>query len=123
MINSSKIVESVKRLSDDRLETMVSEALEARMAEHECKMAFQQFDVKIRKEIDKPVFVDITVFGMADDTTKDEFQSMKNGKMEVVKGGEGFNLKLDDDSVASFTFAGVLNLNATDYLVTYRLNQ
>ena len=116
-------IEAVSRVPNERLEDLFEEAIRSKLTEEDCKLNIQEFDVDIRKELDQSgVFVDMTVYGMANNTTKDDFaKTDKKGNIEVVKGGGSFAVKLDDDSVVKFAFSNITNLNATDYLVTYRL--
>ena len=115
----SKSEIAVGRVPNDRLEDLIEEAVRAKMNDRDCdcKLSLQEFDVAIRKEVGQPVYAEITVYGMAGDTTKDDF--LVEGK--VVTGGGSFQVKLDDDSTVKFVFSGITNLNATDYLVTYKL--
>lgn len=117
-MTNTKSTEAVNRVPNERLEDLIHEVMVGKMNEPDCKLRFQEFDVVIRKEVDQSVFVDLHVFGMADDTTKDQFV---DNKASVIKGGGSITVTLDDDSVVKFVFADIVNLNATDYLVTYRL--
>lgn len=121
---NSAAVEAVGRTPNERLEDLFSDAIRAKLTEADCELSLQEFDVAIRKELDQSqVFVDMTVYGMAGDTTKDDFTSIDgNGNVTVVKGGGSVIVTLDDDTKAKFVFNGVVNLNATDYLVTYKLS-
>jgi len=121
-MSNSKSSEAVSRVPNERLEDLIHEAVLAKMNEPDCEMRFQEFDVTVRKEVDQTIFIDLQIFGMADDTTKDQFvtgDSIKNPV--VVKGGGRITVTLDDDSVVRFVYDSIVNLNATDYLVTYRL--
>lgn len=122
-VNSVKAIEAVNRVPNDRLEDLIREVLLDKMNEQDCEMRFQEFDLAIRKDVGQPVLVDLNVFGMAGDTTKDDFASTgSDGQVAVVKGGGSFSVTLDDDSVVRFVFQDIVNLNSTDYLVTYRLS-
>lgn len=123
MSKNDKAMEAVGRVANERLEDLIKEALTSRMNESDCEMRFQEFEIAVRKEMGQPILLDVTVYGMAGDTTKDEFATVdKEGRpASVVKGGGSFNITLDDDTVVKFVFHGITNLNATDYLVTYRL--
>ncbi len=118
---SKKILEAVNRIPNERLEDLIHEAILEKMDEPDCDMRFQEFEVVVRKEVDTSLFVDIQVYGMAGDTTKDDFASSRNGQVQVIKGGGSIVITLDDDTEAKFVFSDLVNLNATDYLVTYRL--
>jgi hypothetical protein len=121
--NKSGAVDAVNRIPNERLEDLFGDAVRERLKEADCKLNIQEFDVKIRKEVGQPtVFVDMVVFGMGGDTTKDAFaKNDSNGNIEVVKGAGAFTIKLDDDSTVKFVFDSIVNLNATDYQVTYKL--
>jgi hypothetical protein len=121
--DKTKAAEAVSRVPNERLEDLFSDAIRAKLTEEGCELSVQEFDVTVRKELDQSaVFVDMQVYGMAGDTTKDDFAKVDgNGNVQVVKGGGSVSVKLDDDSVVRFVFNGIVNLNATDYLVTYRL--
>ena len=122
-LNGNKAVEAVNRVPNERLEDLFREAILAKMDDASCAMRFQEFDLDIRKEVGQPVLVDMTVFGMADDTTKDTFVTKDaSGNDVVISGGGSVSVTLDDDSVVKFVFSAIVNLNATDYLVTYRLS-
>jgi hypothetical protein len=115
---SSKVSDAIDRVSNDRLEDLIRDALMARTVEQDSDLRIDEFDISIRKELGQPIAVEIRVYGLAGNTTKDEFVDA-GGK--VVKGGGSFSINLDDDTVAKFVFAEVLNLDATDYQVTYKL--
>ena len=121
MTTGTNAIEAVNKVPNERMEDLIHEALVARMDERDCEMKFQEFDVSVRREVGKPIFVDLNVSGMSGDTSKDSFAKIGPNGVEVVKGGGSFSVKLDDDSVVKFVFSEVLNLNSTDYLVTYRL--
>lgn len=114
--------EAVGKVSNERLEDLIDAAIRQKMNEHDCKLIIDEFDIAIRKEMNKPVFADITVYGIAGNTTKDEFAQLNSSdSMEVVKGGGSVAITLDDGSQVKFVFDSITNLNATDYLVTYKL--
>jgi hypothetical protein len=115
---SSKVSEAINKVSNDRLEDLIRDALMVRTVEQDSDLRIEEFDIAVRKELGQPITIEIRVYGSAGNTTKDEFADA-NGK--VVKGGGSFSIKLDDDTVAKFVFAEVLNLDATDYQVTYKL--
>ena len=118
---SKKTLEAVNRIPNERLEDLIHEAILEKMDEPECDMRFQEFEVTVRKDVDQSLFVDVQVYGMAGDTTKDDFASEKNGHVQVVKGGGSIVITLDDDTEVKFVYNDIVNLNATDYLVTYSL--
>jgi hypothetical protein len=121
-MSNEKATEAVTKVSNERLEDLIKEAINNKMDADGSLVKFQEFDVDIRKELAQPIFVDIDVFGMAGDTTKDEFAvTGKDGKVSVIKGGGSFSVKLDDDTVVKFVFDSIVNLNATDYRITYRI--
>ncbi len=115
---NQKSADAVSRVPNERLEDLFREAIQAKLNDPDCELKIQEFDLAIRKDVDQPVFVDMTVFGMAGDTTKDEFVGSDK---QVVKGAGSVQLTLDDDTVVKLVFHDIVNLNATDYLVTYRL--
>jgi hypothetical protein len=117
-MTNTKSTEAVNRVPNERLEDLIHEVMTQKMNEQDCKMRFQEFDVTVRKEVDQSVFVDLHIYGMADDTTKDQFVDPKGA---VINGGGSIVVKLDDDSAVKFVFADIVNLNATDYQVNYRL--
>ena len=121
--NGSQAIEAVNKVPNERLQDLFEEAVRERMKEPDAKLDIQEFDVEVRKEVDQSaVFVDVHVFGMATQTSKDQFATTDpSGNVKVVQGGGSFTVKLDDDSVVKFVFVEVVNLNATDYRVTYRL--
>ena len=122
MISNSKSEEAVGKISNDRLEDLIDAALRQRMTEQDCELTIDEIDIAIRKEVGRPIFADITVYGLAGNTTKDEFATKDaKGNVEVIKGGGSIAVTLDDDTAVKFVFDGITNLNATDYLVTYRL--
>jgi hypothetical protein len=50
------------------------------------------------------------------------YQKNKQGKLlKIAKGAEKIKVTLDNDSVAVFALADCLNLNATDYLLAYKM--
>ena len=114
---ASKSEIAVARVPNERLEDLFSDAVRERVAGQDCDLVLQEFDVAIVKEVGRPICINVTVYGSAGDTPKDAF--LVKGK--VVKGGGSFQVKLDDDSVVKFVFDSITNLNATDYLVTYKL--
>lgn len=121
-MNNDTSIKAVNKVPNDRLEDLIRSVLLAKMDEQDCKMKFDEFDLDIRKEMNQPVFVDLQVFGMAGNTTKDEFATTDSKKnVSIINGGGSFSVTLDDDSVVKFVFHNIVNLNATDYLVTYRL--
>lgn len=117
-MSNNKVTEAVNKVSNERLEDLIREALMARTLEQDSELRIEEFDIAVRKELGQPITVEIRVYGLAGNTTKDEFVDASG---QVVKGGGSFNVKLDDDTVAKFVFAEVLNLDATDYQVTYKL--
>lgn len=121
-MSNSKSFDAVNRVNNERLEDLIHEALVSKMSKPDCKFQFQEFDVEIRKEIGRPVFADVNVFGMAGDTTKDDMvTNEKDGLVKVMDGAGSFAITLDDGTVAKFVFDSASNLNATDYMMTYRL--
>lgn len=121
-MSKSKASEAINRVPNERLEDLIHEAVANKMNEQDSKIRFQEFDVTVRKEVDQSVFVDLQIYGMADDTTKDEFATKdSSGNTIVVSGGGSITVTLDDESVVKFVYDNIVNLNATDYLVTYRL--
>jgi len=120
--SNAKSVEAVNRVSHERLEDLVREAITAKLNDPDCELRIDEYDLAIRKEVNQPVLLDLTVFGMAGNTTKDEFSKPGDGGgSEVVKGGGSISVALDDDTAVKFVFQEIVNLNATDYMVTYRL--
>lgn len=117
-MSNAKSVKAVNSASHERLEDLIIEAIEARAKEQDSEFRIDEFDVTVRKELGQPIAVDIRVYGMAGNTTKDEFVNADN---EVVKGGGSFSVTMDDDTVVKFVFSKVINLDGTDYLVTYLL--
>jgi len=117
-MKSDKVTRALSKVSIDMLEDLISDAIKERTNEQDSKLSIDEFDVSIRKELGKPIAIDIRVYGMAGNTTKDEFVD-STGK--VVEGGGSFKLVLDDDTVAKFVFVEIFNLDATDYQVTYQL--
>ena len=119
---SNQSIKAVNKVPNDRLEDLIRAVLLAKMSEADCEMKFDEFDFDIHKDIGQPILVDVHVFGMAGDTTKEEFAIIGPKKnVSVIKGGGSFLVTLDDDSEVKFVFHDIINLNATDYLVTYRL--
>jgi hypothetical protein len=118
-MQNKKSIEAVNRIPNERLEDLIHDAISAKMNDPDCKIQFQEFDVEVRKEVDMSVFADVQVYGMAGDTTKDEFVDEKSGT--VVKGGGSLDITLDNDKKVKFVYDSIVNLNATDYKVTYSL--
>jgi len=110
-------IAAVNKVSHERMEDLIREAIQAKLNDPECDLRLQEFDLAMRKEVGQPVLLDLTVYGMAGDTTKDDF--CVGG--QVVRGGGSIQVTLDDDTTVKFAFKDVVNLNATDYLVTYQL--
>ena len=117
-MKNDKVEKALGKISNDRLEDLINDAIIARTNDPDSKLRVEEFDIAIRKELNQPISVEIRVYGMAGNTTKDEFVD-STGK--VIQGGGSFNLVLDDDSVAKFVYADITNLDATDYQVTYKL--
>jgi hypothetical protein len=113
----TEAINAVNRVSHERMEDLIREAIAAKLNDPECELRIDEFDLAIRKDVGQPVMLDMTVFGMAGNTTKDEFCVAG----QVVKGGGSIQVTLDDDMTVKFAFKEVVNLNATDYLVTYQL--
>ena len=84
--SNAKSVEAVNRVSHERLEDLVREAITAKLNDPDCELRIDEYDLAIRKEVNQPVLLDLTVFGMAGNTTKDEFSKPGDGGgSEVVK--------------------------------------
>lgn len=116
-LTGSKAVSAVNRVSNERMEDKIREAIVEKLNEQDSEIRLQEFELNLRKDVDKPIVLEMTVYGMAGDTTKDTF--CQDGK--VVKGGGSIQVELDNDTKVKFVFKEVVNLNATDYLVTYQL--
>ena len=121
-LTKQQAFEAVIRVDNDRLEDLIRQSILDRLNEPDCELRLQEFDLAVRKDVDQKVFVDMTVFGMAGETTKDSFATLgSDGQLSVIKGGGSFVVKLDDDNMVKLVFNEIVNLNATDYLVIYSL--
>jgi len=77
----------------------------------------------VQKAIDrKSISMDVRVFGSSAASTQDQMCRKEKGKLvKVAKGASKINVTLDNDSMVTFVLVDCMNLNATDYMLCYKM--
>lgn len=125
MTKKSKNDNSKKNISstaNDRIGDLFTEAFQNIVSDPKNKINVEEFECNVTKTVGtNEVTVDVRIYGFAGNTSQDEF-CVKGGNGEyklLKKGAENVVIKLDDDSLVTFQFKKCMNLDATDYLLTY----
>jgi hypothetical protein len=113
-----------KVTDNERLSDLFQQAFLKASQDRNSEFTVDEFECSAEKSVDgKDIKVEVRVFGNAVTSSQDQmYQKNKQGKLlKIAKGAEKIKVTLDNDSVAVFALADCLNLNATDYLLAYKM--
>lgn len=115
--------EKAAKTASERLADLFTEAFQRIVNDPKNDIIVDEFECSVVKSVgSSDVTVDVRIFGFAGNTTQDEFCSKKKGCQPVLlkKGAAKVRIVLDDDTPVYFHFSECRNLDATDYLLSYK---
>jgi len=114
----------VARLSDEMLSDLFTASFEGTVSGRSSNVSIPNFECEVKRvAADTRPTVEVSVFEMADSSSKDEV-CQKDAKGKIVKVAKeiaAISVKLPDDAMAAFQLEDCLNLSATSYMLVYRL--
>lgn len=121
---SAKQIKRASRAIDldaDEIAEHFEKAFQAVADDRGNKIEVASFDVTAAKEnVGKDVLVEVTIYGMAGTTTRNEFQNPKTKK--TITGGDSVTVPLGyRDGEAVFELVRVADINTNDYRLFYKL--
>ena len=108
----------VTKLDDSKLQDRFDEAFRAISDDRDTDLKINEIDVVVLREANRAVKVQVTVYGLAEVTTQEQFYDAKTKK--VITGGEKIEFEVDGRGNAGFTFDSIERKNSNDYVVVYK---
>jgi len=114
----------VAKMSDEALSDLFTASFEGAVSGRNSEVSIPNFECEVKRAAADPrPVIEVSVFEMADTSSKDEI-CKKDGKGKIVsvaKEVAAISVTLPDDQVAAFQLEDCLNLSATSYMLCYRL--
>jgi hypothetical protein len=109
----------VAKLDDNQIREHFETAFKAAGEDHDNELRVNEVDVDVVRDINRQPEVAVTVYGLAEVTTQEQFYKADN--KSVIKGGDLIKFDIDGKGTAGFRFKGIDRKNSNDYVVTYKV--
>ena len=108
----------VVKIDDDKLQEKFEEAFRAIADNRDNDLKVSDFDVEVERDSSRNPRVKVTIYGLAEVTTKNQFQNPTT--KALIKGGERVDFDVDGRGTAEFVCDGTAEKNSNDYVVYYK---
>jgi len=109
---------NANKIDNGKLEELFTEAFRAQADDRDNDLRVSDFDVLVTRDANLKAKIDVTIYGLAEVTTQDQFFNPKT--KAIVKGAKTIKFDVDGRGEAAFTFDAIDRKNSNDYVVTYK---